>query len=136
MAIRKSVTRPDVTLTVPRPSNFRLAEFRCRGPECAGKLPSYISPALVELLQAIRDHYGASVIVRSGFRCPLHNRSVGGAKDSRHLHGDAADIVVTGVSARQVADFADGLVGDSGGVGSYASFTHVDVRGQRARWRE
>lgn len=43
-------------------------------------------------LQALRDAFGAPIEVPSGYRCPDHNRNVGGAKSSQHVKGNAADI--------------------------------------------
>ena len=67
--------------------NFSSDEFRCK---CCGRLK--IEPKLVEMLQHIRDTLGAPVIVNSGYRCPRHNKAVGGVKNSDHLRGRAADI--------------------------------------------
>lgn len=46
----------------------------------------------VEILQVIRDEYGKPIIVTSGFRCDKLNKAVGGAKNSQHTKGEAADI--------------------------------------------
>lgn len=45
-----------------------------------------------KLLQPIRDQYGKSIIVSSGYRCPLLNTKIGGSKTSQHMKGMAADI--------------------------------------------
>ena len=47
---------------------------------------------LVEQLQRIRDRYGKPIIISSGYRCDKLNRAVGGAKNSDHIFGAAADI--------------------------------------------
>jgi len=39
-----------------------------------------------------RDAYGSSRALNSVYRSPVKNASVGGAKDSRHMYGDAADM--------------------------------------------
>ena len=46
----------------------------------------------VEILQVIRDEYDKPIIVTSGFRCDKLNKAVGGAKNSQHTKGEAADI--------------------------------------------
>lgn len=46
----------------------------------------------VEVLQPIRDEYGDSIIVSSGFRCDKLNAAVSGAKNSDHRFACAADI--------------------------------------------
>lgn len=45
-----------------------------------------------EVLQPIREAWGDSIIVSSGYRCPKLNTAVGGAKNSQHIYGTAADI--------------------------------------------
>lgn len=47
---------------------------------------------LAEQLQRIRDRYGKPIIISSGYRCDKLNRAVGGAKNSDHRFGAAADI--------------------------------------------
>ena len=49
---------------------------------------------LVEkLLAPIREAWGEPIVVSSGYRCPELNTLVGGAKNSHHLLGCAADII-------------------------------------------
>lgn len=45
-----------------------------------------------KLLQPIRNKYGKSIIITSGYRCPALNSHVGGSKTSQHVLGQAADI--------------------------------------------
>lgn len=45
-----------------------------------------------EVLQPIRDKYGKSIKVTSGYRSPELNKAIGGAKTSQHLTGEAADL--------------------------------------------
>ena len=44
------------------------------------------------ILQPLRDHFGHSITVTSGYRSPKVNKAVGGAANSDHLYGYAADI--------------------------------------------
>ena len=46
------------------------------------------------ILQPIRDKYGKSIYVNSGYRNPFVNRVVGGSTSSQHTKGEAADITV------------------------------------------
>jgi hypothetical protein len=51
--------------------------------------------ALVEaVLDPLRDKYGHPIMVSSGYRCPRLNKAVGGAVNSQHTTGEAADIYV------------------------------------------
>lgn len=45
-----------------------------------------------KILQPIREAYGKPIIISSGFRCSQLNTKVGGARNSDHLFGAAADI--------------------------------------------
>ena len=49
--------------------------------------------ALVEnILDPLREAWGAPIIVTSGYRCGRLNKAVGGAAKSQHQYGQAADI--------------------------------------------
>jgi hypothetical protein len=113
--------------------HFSRAEFACN---CCQRLPEDKEPPaeLLEVLEALRARWGKPVNVNSGYRCPAHNAAVGGASASRHMKGDAADVWIEGVDPSLVYDWADSKIGDRGGVGRYNTFTHLDVRGYRARW--
>ncbi len=110
--------------------NFKVREFACQD----GSDTVFVSPELVELLQAIRDHFGKAVNVNSGYRTETHHKKGGGAAYSRHKYGLAADICISGVSPLEVGRYAHSLLPHSGGVGVYGTFTHVDVRDVKTRW--
>lgn len=45
-------------------------------------------------LEAVRVRLGgAPITVTSGYRCPALNAAIGGAKDSQHMRGEAADFI-------------------------------------------
>jgi len=108
--------------------HFSAHEFRCRD---GSEHP--IDPQLIAMLEEVRAHFGAPILITSGYRSPDYNRRVGGARNSYHMRGMAADIQVRGVPANEVHAWCDQRF-DRGGVGRYATFTHVDCRGHRARW--
>lgn len=107
--------------------HFKLDEFRCK--HCK-KLKLDIN--LLLKLEELRAKTGP-LIINSGYRCPVHNRNVGGASASQHLKGTAADIRGTKMNPSQVHGHANKIFSD-GGVGKYNTFTHVDVRSGRSRW--
>ena len=112
--------------------HFRVYEFACSD----GSDVVFVSQALVEILENIRVHFGAAVTVTSGYRTVSYNATVeNSSKTSQHCNGLAADIKVAGVSPAAVADYAEQLLGDHGGVGRYGTFTHVDVRADKSRWK-
>ena len=111
-------------------ANFKVKEFACKD----GSDPVFISPELVEVLQKIRSHFNKPVNINSAYRTPTHNKKEGGAAYSQHLYGTAVDIKVTGVTPKQVAQYAETLLSGRGGIGIYSNFTHIDVREIKSRW--
>ena len=49
----------------------------------------------VKILQPLRDAWQRPIIVTSGYRSPALNKALGGARNSQHLMGQAADICAT-----------------------------------------
>ena len=63
------------------------------------------------VLQPVRDHFGKSVRVNSGYRHPDVNAKVGGSKTSDHCKGMAADIEIATVPNHELAQWiADNCV--------------------------
>ena len=114
--------------------HFSKAEFACN--HCGKLHPSGVMPPkeLLDVLDDLRDHFGVPVTVNSGYRCPVHNANVGGATASRHMEGDASDVMVKGVPPSEVFAYLEPIIGNRGGAHEYNTFTHVDVRGHKARW--
>ena len=54
------------------------------------------------ILQPLRDHLSRPIVVTSGYRSPDVNVAVGGAANSAHLDGRAADIIVPGMTPLEV----------------------------------
>ena len=112
--------------------HFKVREFACRD----GSDPVFVAPRLVEVLEAVRTHFGAPVTVTSGYRTVSYNKTVSGSSAaSQHCNGLAADIQVAGVSPAAVADYAGQLLPGTGGIGLYGSFVHIDVRPGPSRWK-
>lgn len=113
---------------------FKRSEFACKcGKYCNG-FPVEPNEKLVETLETIREHFGVPVTVSSGIRCKTHNTNVGGVSKSQHMEGTAADIVVKGIPVSEVVKYAETLMPKTGGIGTYKTFTHIDVRSVKARW--
>lgn len=108
--------------------HFKASEFQCKD-KTEGLL---VANELIEVLEKIRNHFEAPVIINSGYRTPSWNSKVSGEPNSYHCKGMAADIVVKGHSSREVSKFANSIM-EQGGVIRYANFTHIDVRENRYR---
>lgn len=113
-------------------THFKVKEFACKD----GSDAVLTAPRLVMVLQSIRSHFAAPVVIHSAYRTPQYNAKVGGAAHSQHCYGTAADISVRGQTPAAVAAYARQLMPDWGGVGTYSKkgFTHIDVREVKADW--
>lgn len=111
-------------------THFDRSEFACK---CGCGFDT-VDTALIEMLEAVRQHFDKPVTVTSGCRCPANNTKVGGSTASKHLYGRAADINVKGVDTKSVFRFLDASYPESAGVGLYSSWVHIDSRAKKARW--
>lgn len=107
--------------------NFKAGEFFCHCGKCQDQK---IDLDHVKKLQKLRDSLNSSISINSAYRCPEHNKKVGGAPKSQHVDGTATDITVKGMKPDEVADASESF----DGLGRYDTFTHVDSRGTKARW--
>ena len=118
--------------------NFSLAEFNSKDGAVADQLVIKNLAILAEQLEALRDYLGKPIQVTSGYRSKEHNAKIGGAKNSTHVNGMAADIKVKGLSPFEVYNAIEKLIADGkmkqGGLGLYRSWVHYDFRGAKVRW--
>lgn len=116
--------------------NFTWGEFTknlTRVPQNANIVDAIVS--LAYYLEIVRSQFGnPSILINSGYRPPLINTAVGGASNSQHLYGAAADIVVSGIHPHEVYKRLDKMHGSKGGLGNGATFTHLDLRNYKARF--
>lgn len=124
--VRKRLSRSFIVEELARSGSHRFEKAR-------------IDPNLIRCLQAIRDRVGRPVRVNSGYRSWGYNRQLYRGRNqkptlSRHCSGQAADIVIDGMSGLEVARTAIDAYGDKIGVGVDKRYAHVDVRGTWARW--
>lgn len=107
--------------------HFSEKEFACK---CCGEVKVDIQ--LVERLEQLREYLGVRpIIITSGYRCPKHNKEVGGAPNSYHLLGKAADIRVRGLDGPTLARKAKLFFG---GIGIAEDWAHVDIRQRKTMW--
>jgi len=92
------------------------------------------------------DFYPDGFKITYGHRHPKKNEQVKGASSSKHILGQAVDMVIydinkdgkyTDEDKKIVLDIANKeVIVDQGGIGRYPGTrtVHIDVRGHRARW--
>lgn len=98
-----------------------------------------VAPTLIDLLEKIRKRCGeilgrdCPLTINSGVRCPEHNANEGGASNSQHLYGLAADVATPeGMTDDEFAAVGEECGAD--GIGYYNGRIHFDMRGYEARW--
>jgi hypothetical protein len=110
--------------------NFAAEELAC-GCDRGSCKAVVVHWCLIRLLSRIRKQIGQPLYVTSGYRCPRHNRDVGGAPESLHLAGMAADVQAS-IEPRHLAAIAKAC--GAGGIGVYPRHVHVDVGEPGRRW--
>lgn len=110
---------------------FDRSEFKCNCGECNC---DSVDVELLAVLNDVREHFNSPVSINSAHRCHKHNESIGGSKNSYHLSGRAADIVVAGVEPATIQNYLELAYPDKYGIGRYSHFTHIDTRTGKGRW--
>lgn len=156
LAERVRSALPDIApLASPRPENVELSPqnaetavpevpegFTLDAPAVAegqpGSLNFYhpdqtgITKGLKDALTGLSAAMGKTVGITSGYRSPAYNAAQGGAKQSRHMHGDAVDIDMHGWTDAEKKQAVQELT--QRGVTAFISYTktpdmmHVDMR--------
>lgn len=112
--------------------HFNVQEFKCK---CGKTHDTLVSEELTEKLEKLRDSLNCSkIIITSGYRCPEHDKNVGGTGSGQHTKGTAADFVCydkdgKAISSKLVCCKAQDL-GFTGIANITANYdcTHADVR--------
>jgi Uncharacterized protein conserved in bacteria len=118
--------------------NFELAEFESKdGAETPLGVLDNIKE-LAENLEIVRKTVKNPIRINSGYRSPAHNAKIGGAKNSLHLKGMAADIVIYDYDTEEVFATLNTMMQlgqiKKGGLKKYSTFVHYDIRGEIKRW--
>ena len=112
--------------------HFNVREFRC---QCGSNHETLIASELINKLEALYTALNCSkIIVTSGYRCPDHDKAVGGTSSGQHTKGTAADVCCYGqdgqpISSKTVCCKAQdlGFTGIANITAAY-QYTHLDVR--------
>lgn len=104
--------------------NFKVSEFACND----GTDLILVHPLLPEICQAIRNKFGVPFSPNAAYRTVAQNIKVEGKSDSLHIYGMAVDIkCFSGVTAQQLYDYVDGLLGDWGELELYSWGIHIGI---------
>lgn len=94
-----------------------------------------LEPNFKSVLEEVAGEFGGTLKITSGLRNAEYNAKVGGAKNSRHVRGDAADIDMTGMSDADRAKMVDSLRAKGAkGFITYSgspNMLHVDMHDRR-----
>jgi hypothetical protein len=91
-----------------------------------------VLPAVTTMLERAGNSINQPVDVTSGYRSPEHNAAVGGAKQSRHMHRDAADVDMSGWTPEQRQRFGATAIREGANAlityDNSPDMLHVDMR--------
>ncbi len=91
--------------------------------------------ALARRLEEVREKLGGrQITITSWYRPEPWNTRAGGAPFSRHKGGEAVDMLVAGMTGRQMASILSNWSGGMGIYRHYPNLLHLDIRPYRARW--
>jgi hypothetical protein len=117
----------DIQLT----KNFKLSEFQLNDP-----IPEKYIGNIKEVatqLQKVRDILGKPIIITSGYRSPAYNKKIGGATNSQHLYGKAADTKMMGINIKEYIAYLIRYT-NFNGFGIANSYVHCDTRPNFTVW--
>ena len=122
-------------------NNFSKSEFDCKsGEEMPLDVLENVKLLAIQL-QKIREYVGKPIRINSAYRSEAHNEAIGGVKTSQHILGKAADITIDTFTPDEVVSIIENMLTNEmlggfyiGGLGSYNTFTHIDIRDKKARW--
>ena len=81
--------------------HFNAREFRC---QCGKTHETLIASKLVDKLEQLYSTLNCSkIIVTSGYRCPEHDKAVGGTSSGQHTKGTAADVCCYGQDGQPIS---------------------------------
>jgi len=100
-----------------------------------------INTELVEKLEKLYDFVHASkAVINSGYRCPTHDKAVGGSGVGQHVNGNAADVVFYDQSGKVISTKYICCIASELGFNGIANIsarycaTHLDVRSGSKYW--
>lgn len=112
--------------------HFKVSEFRCK---CGGNHDIRLNSELIDMLEKLIKIVGAEkCIISSGYRCPAHDKRVGGSGNGQHTKGTAVDCCFLDRSGKPISTKLISCKAQDMGFGGIANITagydyiHLDVR--------
>ncbi|WAJ28031.1 phage tail tip lysozyme [Antarcticirhabdus aurantiaca] len=93
-----------------------------------------VDAIVLDRWKAVQNQFGRQLTITSGHRDRVYNKRVGGADKSQHIHGNAIDVSVKGMSKEDRVHLIS-LASSMGftGIGVYENSLHLDT-GPRRSW--
>jgi hypothetical protein len=108
-------------------SDWRWKSFSPREIASKGEGEILIDEQALDKLQKLRDALGKPLVLTSAYRSPAHNKRVGGAKNSRHMQGDAFDVRMENHDPHEFETAARAAGFTGFGYYPKSGFMHVDT---------
>jgi len=110
--------------------HFKISEFKCK----CGCDENRMDKAFLHMIDSARDRAGVGFRINSGYRCPDHEKAIGGK--GNHSKGIAADIKTANLRIRFI--ILSALI-DAGfnRIGIAKTFIHIDTsetKSQQVIW--
>lgn len=93
------------------------------------------------VIEELRERFGGELNIISGYRAPLYNAAIGGARRSQHMRYTAFDVAPKSRKPEDVVKIYKILraMRDEeklfvGGLGKYDNWVHIDTRDKNANW--
>ena len=121
-------------------AHFNTNEFKCK---CGKNHEILIDSELVSLLESLRTKLNAkSCIIYSAYRCPTHDKNVGGSGKGSHTQGKAVDCYFIGQDGKRIPSqkvcialedmgHRKGIGYRCGGDANESGQTHIDVANRK-----
>ena len=102
--------------------HFTTDEFVCK----CGCGQVKVDSELILKIERIREKLGRPIKITSAYRCPEHNKAIGGKPNSAHLKSYALDIAVSN-SRERFEIITAALEEGFNRIGVAKSFVHIDI---------
>lgn len=139
MTLTEHFTLEEFTTSATARSRSIYNTLLCSNPQHA-RIIDNLKNLCTDVLEPLREHVRQPVLISSGYRSPELNKAVGGARNSQHMLGEAADIHIPDEETgrewfRWIMDNVrfDQLIWEKASAKSSRHWIHVSYRKGRCR---